>query len=116
VDDASGFRFLLVTALKMDGRFQVIGEGADGTEAISLARELDPDVLVLDLFMPQMDGLAVLPVVSEYCPATRVVLMSAFGNPTLGEAALSLGASSFVEKGGPIDLLIDAVLKAAASK
>jgi YesN/AraC family two-component response regulator len=91
-DDTEDIRLLTRTVLDLDGGFEVVGEAATGAEALALVRELAPDVVVLDLAMPEMDGLQVLPVIREESPTTRVVVMSGFERSALGAEAFALGA------------------------
>jgi PAS domain S-box-containing protein len=107
VDDAPEVRMLLRSALRVSGRYRVIGEGCNGEEAIELARRTRPDVLVLDISMPQMDGLEALPLVLEASPTTRVVLYTGFDPGGLSERARSLGATAIVQKSTAIEKFAD---------
>ena len=110
VDDAAEVRLLIRTRLRLSGGFTVVGEGADGAEAVTLAVEHQPDLMLLDVSMPGMDGLAALPRVLEASPGTRVVLYSGFEEHGLAERGAELGAAAFIEKSTPIDSLIDRLL------
>ena len=87
VDDASEVRGMLRTRLRLSGRLTVVGEGADGSEAVELAREHQPALMLLDVSMPVMDGLEALPLVLAASPATRVVMFSGFEEQGLIERA-----------------------------
>ena len=76
VDDVSDIRYLYRRALEEHGRFRVDGEAANGEEAVAVAEEQQPDVMLLDLAMPGMGGAEVLAHLRGRCPATRVVLVS----------------------------------------
>ena len=78
VDDAAEVRLLMRTRLRVSGRLDVVGEGADGAEAVALAAEHQPELMLLDVSMPGMDGLTALPRIREASPETRVVLYSDF--------------------------------------
>jgi PAS domain S-box-containing protein len=110
IDDSADVRLLVKTRLKASGRFDVVGEGANGVEAIGLAFQLRPSVLLLDLSMPGMDGLEALPGVLEVSPDTRIIMYTGFEEQGLAEAARSMGATGFIEKSLPIDRLPDEIL------
>jgi len=78
VDDAPDVRALVKTRLRLSGSFDVVGEAGDGATAVALAVEHRPDVMLLDVSMPGMDGLEALPRILESSPATKVVLYSGF--------------------------------------
>jgi PAS domain S-box-containing protein len=111
VDDASEVRLLVRTRLRLSGGLTVLGEGADGAEAVALAAEHRPDLMLLDVSMPGMDGLTALPRVLEASPGTRVVLYSGFEEHGLAERGSALGAAAFIEKSTPVDSLIDLLLE-----
>src|SRR3954454_8878933 len=73
VDDLADIRLVMRLLLEADGRAEVVGEAADGAEAVRLAAELRPDAVVLDLRMPGMDGVQALPLIREASPGTVVV-------------------------------------------
>lgn len=91
------------------GEIQVIGETDNGVEAVRLTRELQPDVLVLDISMPQMDGIDVLKEIRNYCPRPKVVILSIHADLALVQQALELGALGYVLKQSVSDELLDAV-------
>ena len=108
VDDVEDFRVLLRILMEQDGRFDVVGEAGDGSEALELATELAPDVVVLDLAMPVMDGLTALPALREAVPDVRVVVLSGFPTDEMGPAAEQAGAVGYLEKGrNPTGLATD---------
>ena len=110
VDDASEVRALVRSRLRLSGRLQVVGEGADGTDAVALAGRHQPALMLLDVSMPGMDGLEALPQVLAASASTRVVLYSGFEEQGLADQALRLGAAAFLEKSTPIDSLVDRLL------
>jgi DNA-binding NarL/FixJ family response regulator len=108
VDDVEDFRVLLRVLMEQDGRFDVVGEAGDGSQALALATELSPDVVVLDLAMPVMDGLTALPALRAAVPAVRVVVLSGFPTDEMGPAAEQAGAVGYLEKGrNPTGLAAD---------
>jgi PAS domain S-box-containing protein len=114
VDDAPEVRQLMRTRLRLSGKFEVVGEGADGHEAIDLAARHKPALLLLDVSMPKVDGLEALPGILEVSPRTRVVLFSGFEEEHgLVKQAHKLGAAAFVEKSVPIESLIGRLLDVA---
>ena len=79
--------------------YTVVGTVGDGREVHDAVERLKPDVLLLDLSMPQMDGMEVLFLLREKAPETKVVVLSGFGRDRLAPLALELGAAQYVEKG-----------------
>ena len=111
VDDADDVRSVVGRQLRLSGRFDVVGEGRTGADAISLAALHRPAVMVLDASMPDMDGLEALPGVLKASPDTKVVMHSGFGGRALETAARALGASDFVAKAVPLRELPDRLLR-----
>jgi PAS domain S-box-containing protein len=105
VDDADDVRMLVRSALRLSGRFDVVGEGGNGAEAIELAKVHHPEVLLLDVSMPVMDGLEALPLIVGVSPATRVVMYTGFDERGLADRARELGATGFLQKSIAIDRL-----------
>ncbi len=111
VDDADEVRAVVGLQLRLSRRFTVVAEGTSGADAITLAAEHRPAVMVLDASMPDMDGLEALPSILEASPATQVVMFSGFGGKALEMAARTLGAADFVEKSMPLRELPDRLLR-----
>lgn len=99
VDDIEGLRRLYGKVLERGGPFEIVAEAGDGSEAISAAREHQPDLVLLDLSMPGMDGLEALPRILETSPESTVVVLSGFLEERVGEQARELGAAAYLEKG-----------------
>lgn len=97
VDDTEHVREMLVSMLVLDG-FQVVGEGSSGEEAIAIASERRPDVLVLDYSMPKMDGLTAARKVREVVPGQSIILYTAYLDEALREAAAQAGVAVCVGK------------------
>ena len=110
VDDARG---LLVDALRLTGRFDVVAEAADGLAALAAVARLHPDLALLDLGMPVAGGLDVLEELNEASPTTRVVVVSGFPGRGLEELVVSRGAAAYVRKRLSIRGVIDDILAAA---
>lgn len=114
-DDVEDYRYLLRAALELDPELEVVGDAADGEEAIDKARDLRPDVVLLDLSMPVMDGLEALPQVVAAAPDARVVVLSGFDAPGMARQAMELGAVNYLEKGTPPHRIVEAVCEAGAT-
>jgi two-component system, NarL family, invasion response regulator UvrY len=112
-DDVAELRALVRAQLEADGDISVVGEAGSGIEAIGVIEEERPELVLLDLSMPDMDGLEVLAKLREAAPETRVVVFSGFVAGPLGRRAVALGAYDYVEKGAPADELRRAVRAAA---
>ncbi|WP_343907590.1 PAS domain S-box protein [Nocardioides aquiterrae] len=115
VDDAAEVRSLVRTRLRLSRKLHVVGEAADGVEAIEMARQHRPELMLLDVSMPVMDGLETLPRVLEASPGTRVVMYSGFQEQGLAQRALELGASVFLEKSSSLDTLADELVAALSA-
>ena len=107
VDDDTDVRVLVRTRLRMSGQFRVVGEGADGAEAVALAEQHRPSLMLLDISMPGVDGLEALPRVLEASPTTRIVVFSGFEEQGLADKTKELGASAFIEKSTSLDTLVE---------
>jgi NarL family two-component system response regulator LiaR len=97
-DDHAVVRQGLRTFLDLQPDVEVAGEAADGEEAVEAARRLSPDVVLLDLAMPRLDGVAALPRLREAAPAARVIVLTSFGEDDRVFAALRAGAAGFLLK------------------
>ena len=97
-DDAVGY-VRIVKLLIQSADLAVVGEAVNGEEAVAVCRELQPDILLLDISMPIMDGLTALPLVLDASPDTKVIMHSGFGTDAVRERARELGAVDFIEKG-----------------
>jgi DNA-binding NarL/FixJ family response regulator len=110
-DDVEDIRFVFRIVLECGGRFKVVGEATNGVEAVEITGALRPDVLLLDVGMPEMGGLEALPLLRRVSPDTKVVVVSGYG--ALAErAALDGGAAAFVTKGDDTQRLVEAVTEA----
>jgi DNA-binding NarL/FixJ family response regulator len=113
-DDSEAFRVLLRYTLQEDLGIEVVGEAADGLAAIDAAERLQPDVVLLDLTMPILDGMDAIPAMLERAPAARVVALSGWSADRMEQAALAQGAIAYVEKSDDVQAIRDAVRAAAA--
>ena len=111
VEDSEDLRALLATLLELEDDFELVGEAADGEEALAVVEAVQPDLVLLDMALPGIDGLEVLERLrGRHAP--RVVVYSGYSAPELVQNARDLGAVDYVVKGGPPDELI-ARLRAA---
>ena len=98
VDDSCDLRELLRVALTRGG-MEVVGEAGDGLAGIEAVRLERPDVVLLDLAMPVMDGLEALPSIRRIAPAAKIIVLSGFGATQMSERALATGADGYLQKG-----------------
>jgi DNA-binding NarL/FixJ family response regulator len=105
VDDHPAVRLALADLLEDEG-YEVVAQGANGLEALALAHQHRPDSVVLDVRMPLVDGLEAARRLHADYPAMRLVMLSAYDEPSLQEESLQAGASAFLVKGcGRAELL-----------
>lgn len=96
--------------------FSVVGEASNGAEAVAMALRLQPDVVLMDLRMPEMDGIAAVKQLSEALPATRVLILTSYESDYDVRAALDAGANGYLLKDAPREELYRAIRLAAAGK
>jgi len=113
VDDAAFMRKMVSDALATGGH-EVVGEAGNGVEAVARYQELKPDLMTLDITMPEKDGLTALAEIVAADPAARVVMCSALGQEAKVLEAIKLGAKDFVVKPFQPARVIEAVGKALA--
>ena len=117
VDDSNDMRFLMRTAIRAaHGPLRVVGEASDGTEAMAAAAEFRPDVILLDLVMPDRGGIEVLPDLLRVSPRSRVIVISGFVSPALEQTALEAGASAYITKGVPLPEVLRRVTTVALAE
>lgn len=98
VDDAIFMRTLLRKMIEEESSYTVVGEGCNGYEAIEQARKHQPDVMTLDITMPDMDGIRAVKEVLKVSPQTVIIMCSAMGQQSMVIEAIKLGAKDFVVK------------------
>lgn len=113
-DDQALVRGALAALLQLEPDLEVVAEVGDGAAAVARCRELAPDVALLDVEMPGMDGIEAAAAIRAACPATRVLIVTTFGRPGFLRRALQSGASGFVVKDTPAAELADAVRRVHA--
>lgn len=110
VDDAAFMRLMLREILTKHG-WNIVGEADTGVEAIALYTELKPDVVTMDITMPEMDGLTALREIIKFDKSARVVMCSAMGQQAMVIEAIQAGAKDFIVKPFKHDRVIDALTK-----
>lgn len=108
-DDHTVIRDALRYLLEAQGDIEVVAMAADGQDAIDKARVNCPDVAVMDISMPRMDGIAATRQLCEHCPHTRVVMLTIYQTAEHVQRALQAGASGYVLKDSAGQELVDAV-------
>jgi len=115
-DDQSLVRSALAALLSLEADFEVVAEVGHGDEVVTAAREAKPDVALLDIEMPGLDGLAAAAALSHEVPACRVIILTTFGRPGYLRRAMESGALGFVVKDAPAEQLADVVRRVAAGE
>jgi DNA-binding NarL/FixJ family response regulator len=113
VDDVGAFRALMRITLEEDPRIKVVGEAADGCQGVTGVEELQPDVVLLDLAMPVLDGFEAIPLILERSPGTTIVALSGFTAERMAAMCIESGAYAYLEKGEDAAVIREAVLQAA---
>jgi signal transduction histidine kinase/DNA-binding NarL/FixJ family response regulator len=108
IDDTYDLRELLRLALTRGG-LEVVGEAGDGLSGIECVRLEKPDVVLLDLSMPVMDGLEALPTIRRIVPEARIIVLSGFGATQMSEKAMLIGADGYLQKGMALKRIIEYV-------
>jgi DNA-binding NarL/FixJ family response regulator len=112
-DDQRLFAEALEAILTTDGRIAVIGRAANGEEAVALARDDRPDVVLMDIAMPVLDGIAATETIAAEAPETRVVVLTGSDAPEDITRARAAGAAGYVTKDQIAGDLVRAILDAA---
>jgi DNA-binding NarL/FixJ family response regulator len=115
-DDVPELRTLLRFALEEEPDVQVIGEAGDAIVGIERIAEAQPDVVLLDLSMPGMDGLEALPHIRDASPRTGVIIFSGFAAERVAATALSRGADAYLEKGEALEVVRRTVREVAEGR
>lgn len=113
-DDQHLVRGALASLLALEDDIEVVGEVGRGDEVVEAVVRLDPDVALLDVEMPGLDGLAAAAAVHETAPGTRVLIVTTFGRPGFLRRAMEAGALGFVTKDAPAAELAQAVRTVAS--
>lgn len=116
VDDHTVVRSGLGAFLTAFDDFELVGEASSGERAVLLSQQVKPDVVLMDLIMPGMDGATATALIREKCPATQVIALTSFKEKELVEKALQAGAIGYLLKDVSADELAHAIRSAAAGK
>ena len=116
VDDVPELRELIKFGMQEDPGFEVVGEAGDGRTALEGIAQTQPAAVLLDLSMPDMDGLQAIPQIRENDPDVAIIVLSGFSADRMSGKALERGADGYVEKGTPIQELRDATRTAVAQR
>lgn len=98
VDDAVFMRTLLKKMIEEVEGYKVVGEGSNGYEAIEQVKIHKPDIITLDITMPEMDGISAIKEILKYSPETGIIMVSAMGQQSMVVEAIKMGAKDFVVK------------------
>lgn len=115
-DDNPEYRFLLKEFIERGTTFVVVGEAWNGDEAIRLAGELEPDVVVMDVMMPVLNGIDATRAIKEYCPGVRVIALTNSTDDSHSHEMSSAGVDGYFLKDEPVDKLLyqlDSIAQAA---
>ncbi len=113
VDDHVALRQAVQAALSREPDFEVVGAASDGAEGLTDIARLAPDVVILDVKMPEVGGIAALPRVFAASPRSRVLMFTMYENPTYVHSAIAAGATGYVLKNAGFDDLLRAIRSVA---
>ena len=111
VDDAAFMRMMIKDILSKNG-FEIVGEAADGAQAVEKYKEMQPDLVTMDITMPEMDGITALKEIKKVNPQAKVIMCSAMGQQAMVIDAIQAGAKDFIVKPFQADRVLEAISKA----
>lgn len=111
VDDAAFMRMMIKDILEKNG-FEVVGEASNGLKAVELYEKEKPDVVTMDITMPDMDGIEAVKAIKASDPAAKVIMCSAMGQQSMVMDAIRAGAKDFIVKPFQADRVLEAIKKA----
>src|SRR5690625_352193 len=111
VDDAAFMRMMIKDILSKNG-YEIVGEAADGLQAVEKYKELEPDLVTMDITMPEMDGIEALKQIKEINPDSTIIMCSAMGQQAMVIDAIQAGAKDFIVKPFQADRVLEAINKA----
>ncbi|MBI6872739.1 response regulator [Clostridium aciditolerans] len=110
VDDAAFMRMMIKDILEKNG-FQIVGEANNGLKAVELYKKEKPDVVTMDITMPDMDGIEAVKEIKAFDPAAKIIMCSAMGQQTMVMDAIKAGARDFIVKPFQPDRVLEAIKK-----
>jgi two-component system chemotaxis response regulator CheY len=110
VDDASFMRMMIKDILTRNG-FEVVGEAENGVQAVDKYKELNPDLVTMDITMPEMDGISAVKAIKKVNPQAKIVMCSAMGQQAMVIESIQAGAKDFIVKPFQPSRVIEAVSK-----
>ncbi|MBU5591116.1 response regulator [Clostridium sp. MSJ-4] len=110
VDDAAFMRMMIKDILEKNG-FEVVGEASNGIKAIEIYKKEKPDVVTMDITMPDMDGIEAVKEIKAFDPAAKIIMCSAMGQQTMVMDAIRAGARDFIVKPFQADRVLEAIKK-----
>ena len=110
VDDAAFMRMMIKDILSKNG-YEVVAEAANGVEAVELYKSHQPDLVTMDITMPEMDGIEAVKQIKAVNPAAKVIMCSAMGQQSMVMDAIKAGANDFIVKPFQADRVLEAVKK-----
>lgn len=111
VDDVEQVRRDLFTALSLSGELEIVGEAANGLEAVRLTESLQPDVVLMDLEMPVMDGYEATRQIKSLCPSRRVIALTVHDYESARAQAYRSGVDAFLVKGASVESIVQTISK-----
>lgn len=111
VDDAAFMRMMIKDILSKNG-YEVIGEAENGAKAIEKYKEMSPDLVIMDITMPEVDGITAVREIRKMDPNSKIIMCSAMGQQAMVIESIQAGARDFIVKPFQADRVIEAVRKA----
>ena len=111
VDDAAFMRMMIKDILEKNG-FEVVGEASNGLKAVEMYKKDKPDIVTMDITMPDMDGIQAVKAIKEFDPTAKVIMCSAMGQQSMVMDAIRAGARDFIVKPFQADRVLEAIKKA----
>ncbi|MBM3151557.1 MAG: response regulator transcription factor [Chloroflexi bacterium] len=113
VDDQHVIREGIVAILSFQPNIEVVGQARDGSQAVEMAQQVKPDVILLDLMMPVQDGRATIPIIKKLLPDTRILVLTSYGETDLVYSSIKAGALGYLLKDATYEQLLYAINEVA---
>lgn len=110
VDDAAFMRMMIKDILEKNG-YEVVGEASNGLKAVEIYKAENPDVVTMDITMPDMDGIEAVKAIRTMDPSAKIIMCSAMGQQTMVMDAIKAGAKDFIVKPFQADRVLEAIKK-----